>query len=381
MGEPLHNFEHLKDALHILQSEEGPNFSHRHITVSTVGLVPMIARLGAETDVKLAISLNASTDAQRDELMPVNRKWKIADLMEACRQFPLRQGRRITFEYVLLRGVNDTDADAERLVELLRDVPAKVNLIPYNENPGLGFFTTGDERAESFRRSSRAATSRRSSGRTAGGTSPPRAASWRIARDPARRKNPQAARRPEAQPRCMTPPSAFLDALAAPVPRRTARTGCGSTPSSSAAGPSRRGTHCPTARACAAAARSTPGGCSRAGRSRTCGSSPHAASRAASSPPAAEFYGTTLRVYDPGLDAWHILWSDPMRQVYRRQVGRAEGPDIVQLGTDDQGAKVRWSFQDRTEDSFRWWGERSPDGGVSWTLVAEFLARRTPGRP
>ena len=151
MGEPLHNFEHLKDALHILQSEEGPNFSHRHITVSTVGLVPMIARLGAETDVKLAISLNASTDAQRDELMPVNRKWKIADLMEACRQFPLRQGRRITFEYVLLRGVNDTDADAERLVELLRDVPAKVNLIPYNENPGLGFFTTGDERAESFR--------------------------------------------------------------------------------------------------------------------------------------------------------------------------------------------------------------------------------------
>ena len=98
-------------------------------------------------------------------------------------------------------------------------------------------------------------------------------------------------------------------------------------------------------------------------------------------PPAAEFYGTTLRVYDPGLDAWHILWSDPMRQVYRRQVGRVEGPDIVQLGTDDQGAQVRWSFLDRTEDSFRWWGEQSPDGGVSWTLVAEFLARRTPVRP
>jgi 23S rRNA (adenine2503-C2)-methyltransferase len=151
MGEPLHNFDALKDALDILQSEDGPNFSHRHITVSTVGLVPMIARLGAETDVKLAISLNASTDAQRDELMPVNRKWKIADLMEACRRFPLRQGRRITFEYVLLRGVNDADEDAGRLVELLRDVPAKVNLIPYNENPGLGFFTTGDERAERFR--------------------------------------------------------------------------------------------------------------------------------------------------------------------------------------------------------------------------------------
>jgi hypothetical protein len=92
-------------------------------------------------------------------------------------------------------------------------------------------------------------------------------------------------------------------------------------------------------------------------------------------PAAAEFYGSTLRVYDPGLDAWHILWSDPMRQVYRRQLGRAEGPDIVQLGTDDSGAKVRWSFRDRTADSFRWWGERSADG-VSWVLQAEFLARR-----
>jgi 23S rRNA (adenine2503-C2)-methyltransferase len=151
MGEPLHNFENLKTALTILQSEQGPNFSHRHITVSTVGLVPMIDRLGAETDVKLAISLNASHDAQRSELMPVNRKWNIAELIDACRRFPLRQGRRITFEYVLLRGVNDTDADARRLVELLHGVPAKVNLIPYNENPGLGFHTTGEERAEAFR--------------------------------------------------------------------------------------------------------------------------------------------------------------------------------------------------------------------------------------
>ena len=89
-----------------------------------------------------------------------------------------------------------------------------------------------------------------------------------------------------------------------------------------------------------------------------------------------EFYGTTLRIYDPGLGAWHILWSDPMRQVYRRQLGRAEGPDIIQLGKDDAGAHVRWSFWDRTKDAFRWCGERSEDGGVSWTLVAEFLARR-----
>lgn len=151
MGEPLHNFENLKTALSILQSVDGPNFSHRHITVSTVGLVPMIERFGQETDVKLAISLNASTDEQRSKTMPVNRKWNIAALLEACRKFPLRQGRRITFEYVLLKGFNDSDEDAHRLKELLRGIPAKVNLIPYNENPGLGFQTTGDQRAEEFR--------------------------------------------------------------------------------------------------------------------------------------------------------------------------------------------------------------------------------------
>jgi 23S rRNA (adenine2503-C2)-methyltransferase len=151
MGEPLHNFENLKTALSILQSEDGPNFSHRHITVSTVGLVPMIERFGQETDVKLAISLNASTDEQRNKTMPVNRKWNIAALLDACRKFPLRQGRRITFEYVLIKGFNDADEDAWRLIELLKDIPVKVNLIPYNENPGLGFHTTGEERAEQFR--------------------------------------------------------------------------------------------------------------------------------------------------------------------------------------------------------------------------------------
>ncbi|HET9155652.1 MAG TPA: hypothetical protein VFN91_03220 [Myxococcaceae bacterium] len=94
-------------------------------------------------------------------------------------------------------------------------------------------------------------------------------------------------------------------------------------------------------------------------------------------PVSAEFYGSTLRVYDPGLDAWHILWSDPLRQVYRRQLGRAEGPDIVQLGGDDEGAKIRWSFRDRTQDAFHWRAERSTDGGVTWTLQVEYLARRT----
>jgi 23S rRNA (adenine2503-C2)-methyltransferase len=151
MGEPLHNFENLKTALQILQSKDGPNFSQRHITVSTVGLVPMIERFGRELDVKLAISLNATTDEQRSRTMPVNRKWNIAALMEACRNFPLKQGRRITFEYVMLGGFNDSDEDAHRLVSLVRGIPAKVNLIPYNENAGLGFNTVDEERSERFR--------------------------------------------------------------------------------------------------------------------------------------------------------------------------------------------------------------------------------------
>jgi 23S rRNA (adenine2503-C2)-methyltransferase len=151
MGEPLHNFENLKRALEILESEDGPNFSQRHITVSTVGLLPMIERFGRELDVKLAISLNATTDEQRSQTMPVNRKWNIAALIEACRKLPLKQGRRITFEYVMLRGFNDSDEDAHRLSQLLRAVPAKVNLIPYNENAGLGFRTVDEDRAERFR--------------------------------------------------------------------------------------------------------------------------------------------------------------------------------------------------------------------------------------
>jgi len=150
MGEPLHNFDELKAALGLLLHEDGPDFSHRHVTVSTSGIVPAIARLGAETPVKLAVSLNATTDAQRDALMPLNRKWPIAELLEACRRFPVKQGRRITFEYVLLGGVNDTDADARRLARLVAGIPAKVNLIPYNENPGLGYAAPGQDRVEAF---------------------------------------------------------------------------------------------------------------------------------------------------------------------------------------------------------------------------------------
>ena len=151
MGEPLHNFENLKVALDILLHEDGPNFSHRHVTVSTVGLVNMIERFGNETEVKLAISLNATTDEQRAAMMPINKRWNIEALMEACRNFPMRQGRRITFEYVLLKGVNDTDEDALRLAKLVNGVPAKVNLIPYNTNPGLGFESVLEGRAEQFR--------------------------------------------------------------------------------------------------------------------------------------------------------------------------------------------------------------------------------------
>jgi 23S rRNA (adenine2503-C2)-methyltransferase len=151
MGEPLHNFDNVVRALDILLAEDGPNFSQRHVTVSTVGLVPDIERFGERTPVKLAISLNATTDETRSRLMPVNKKWNLAKLLEAARKFPMRQGRRITFEYVLMRGVNDTDADAERLATLLRGIPAKVNVIPYNDNPGLPFSSPGEARADAFR--------------------------------------------------------------------------------------------------------------------------------------------------------------------------------------------------------------------------------------
>jgi len=152
MGEPLHNYVSVKRSLDLLLHPEGANFSHRHVTVSTSGLVPNIQRLGEETRVKLAVSLNATTDEQRAKLMPVDKKWNIAALIDACRKFPMKYGRRITFEYVLLKGVNDTDEDARRLADLLKGLPAKVNLIPYNENPGLGFGDPGAERVQAFRR-------------------------------------------------------------------------------------------------------------------------------------------------------------------------------------------------------------------------------------
>ena len=137
MGEPLHNYDAVVKSIAILTDERGANFSHRRITVSTVGLVPAIERLGREPDVRpnLAVSLNASSDEVRSEIMPVNRKWPIARLLAALKAYPLERRRRITFEYVLLAGVNDSDEDAARLARLLRGMKCKVNLIPWNPHP------------------------------------------------------------------------------------------------------------------------------------------------------------------------------------------------------------------------------------------------------
>ena len=135
MGEPLHNLDNVLVALGILFDENGQNFSHRKVTVSTVGLVPALQELARRSPVNLAVSLNATTDAQRDAIMPVNRRYPLETLLSACRALPLAPGKRITFEYVMMAGFNDSLEDARRLVRLLRGIRAKVNLIPYNENP------------------------------------------------------------------------------------------------------------------------------------------------------------------------------------------------------------------------------------------------------
>jgi 23S rRNA (adenine2503-C2)-methyltransferase len=151
MGEPLHNYDAVVQAIEVLSAPWGVHLSPRRITVSTVGLVPQMQRLMAETSVNLAVSLTATTDALRTRLVPVNRKYPIGVLLATCRALPLPQRRRITFEYVLLRGVNDGVGDAERLVRLLRGIRCKVNLIPFNPFPDSDFETPGDEVVEVFR--------------------------------------------------------------------------------------------------------------------------------------------------------------------------------------------------------------------------------------
>jgi 23S rRNA (adenine2503-C2)-methyltransferase len=147
MGEPLYNFANVAAALKIVMDPEGLAISRRKITLSTAGVVPMIARVGAELGVNLAISLHAVRDELRDRLVPLNRKYPINELLDACRRYPgASNARRITFEYVMLKGVNDSPAEARELVRLLEDIPAKVNLIPFNPWPGAPY-ECSDERA------------------------------------------------------------------------------------------------------------------------------------------------------------------------------------------------------------------------------------------
>jgi 23S rRNA (adenine2503-C2)-methyltransferase len=135
MGEPLHNLKGLVPALTNCLDDHGLNFSHRKITVSTVGLVPKMAELAAALPVNLAVSLNATTEEQRRQIMPITKRHSMHELLDACRAFPLPHGKRITFEYVMFADFNDSLDDAERLLGLLEGIPAKVNLIPYNDNP------------------------------------------------------------------------------------------------------------------------------------------------------------------------------------------------------------------------------------------------------
>lgn len=153
MGEPLANYDAVVDAIRILTADWGFGLSGRRITVSTVGLVPAMRRLVRETPVQLAVSLGGTTDEQRTRLMPVNRRYPLHVLLEACRALPIAQRRRITFEYVLLAGVNDAPEDARRLVRLLHGIRAKVNVIPFNAFPEAGFVGPARPAMERFQRS------------------------------------------------------------------------------------------------------------------------------------------------------------------------------------------------------------------------------------
>ncbi len=150
MGEPLHNLDNVVTALRIFYAEEGFDFSPRKVTLSTCGLVPEMAELGRRVRANLAVSLNATTDEVRDRLMPINRRYPLARLMAACRDFPLQPRQRITFEYILIRDVNDSMADARRLVRLLHGIRAKVNLIPFNEHQGSPFRAPAAGAIEAF---------------------------------------------------------------------------------------------------------------------------------------------------------------------------------------------------------------------------------------
>ncbi|MFV1439760.1 MULTISPECIES: 23S rRNA (adenine(2503)-C(2))-methyltransferase RlmN [unclassified Phaeobacter] len=151
MGEPLYNFDNVRDAMKIAMDPEGISLSRRRITLSTSGVVPEIARTAEEIGCLLAVSFHATTDEVRDKLVPINKRWNIEALLDALRAYPrLTNSERITFEYVMLNGVNDSDEDAHRLVELIDGIPAKVNLIPFNEWPGSPYTRSSNNRIHAF---------------------------------------------------------------------------------------------------------------------------------------------------------------------------------------------------------------------------------------
>jgi 23S rRNA (adenine2503-C2)-methyltransferase len=151
MGEPLYNFDNVATALKIVMDEQGIALSRRRITLSTSGVVPMIPKVGEVLDVNLAVSLHAVNDAVRDTLVPINRKWPIAELLKVCAAYPgAKNSRRITFEYAMLKGVNDSDADARELVRILTPIHAKVNLIPFNPWPGAAYECSSNNRMHRF---------------------------------------------------------------------------------------------------------------------------------------------------------------------------------------------------------------------------------------
>jgi 23S rRNA (adenine2503-C2)-methyltransferase len=151
MGEPLYNYENVAKALRIVMDAEGIAISRRRITLSTAGVVPMIRKCGQDLGVRLAVSLHAVNDEIRDRIVPLNRKYPIRELLQACRDYPgAKNARRITFEYIMLRNVNDSPADARGLVRLIRGIPAKVNLIPFNAWPGAPFECSTDDAIAAF---------------------------------------------------------------------------------------------------------------------------------------------------------------------------------------------------------------------------------------
>ena len=151
MGEPLYNFENVRDAMKIAMDDQGISLSRRRITLSTSGVVPEIARTAEEIGCQLAISFHATTDDVRDKLVPINKRWNIAELLDALREYPkVSNSERITFEYVMLDGVNDTDEDAHRLIKLIDGIPAKINLIPFNEWPGAPYKRSSNNRIRRF---------------------------------------------------------------------------------------------------------------------------------------------------------------------------------------------------------------------------------------